>query len=261
MARFENDNTVKITAFMPVLSEADVLPHVLAHLRSQGVRVHVLDGHSTDGSYEIAKAAEGVTVEHFPADGPAKVQECRAILRRIEELAAASDADWCMLNDADEWRRSNRPGETLAEGIARIDAAGYNVIDHEVFQFYCTDSGWSGDPERYFRYYDQKDLICRIAQQKIWKNVGRVNLQRSGGHKVEFMGKRVAPEKFVMKHFAFRTPRQARQKIETRLARRCKAEHDQGWGVHYDQFKPGFPFCWNPADLLEWPMGERLAVA
>jgi len=253
---------VRIVAYMPVLNEADVLPHVLRHMHEQGVNVHVLDGWSKDGSYEIAHAASGVTVERFPADAPSPIWACRPTLRRIEELAAASDADWCMLNDADEWRRSNRPGETLAEAIARMDAAGYNCIDHEVFQFYCTDSGWTGEssPEEYFRYFDQKDLICRIRQQKAWKNVGRVNLQRSGGHSAEFMGKRVYPEKFVMKHFAFRNPEQARLKIETRLARRCHEEHRDGWGVHYDQYPPGFSFCWNPAELREWPAEAKWAA-
>lgn len=245
---------MKIQAFMPVFNEADVLPYVLAHLRGQGVLVHVLDGWSTDGSYEIAKATPGVTVERFPAEGQSAEWACRPTLRRIEDLAAASDADWCMLNDADEWRRSNRPGETLAEGIARIDAAGYNVIDHEVFQFYCTDANWTGDPEYYFRYFDQRDLISRIAQEKIWKNVGRVNLVDRGGHVVKFDGKRIAPEKFVMKHYPFRTPEQAKRKLQTRLDRRCHEEHKAGWGVHYDQFKPGFPFLWPTDGLLEWPM-------
>src|SRR5687767_3568741 len=125
---------MKIVAFMPCLDEADILPHVLRHMLQQGVNVHVLDGWSKDGSYEIARSTAGVTAERFPADAPSPVWACRPTLARIEELAARADADWCMLNDADEWRRSNWPGETLAEGIARIDAAGYNVIDHEVFQ-------------------------------------------------------------------------------------------------------------------------------
>ena len=55
-----------------------------------------------------------------------------------------------------------------------------------------------------------------------------------------------------MKHSPFRTPAQAKAKIETRLARRCAEEHAKGWGVHYDQYPPGFDFCWDPAKLLCW---------
>ncbi len=243
---------MKIQAYMPVFNESDVLPYVLQHMWEQGVEVHILDGWSTDGSFELASRL-GVTIERFPAAGPAKEQACRAILRRVEDLASQSDADWCMLSDADEWRRSSRPGETLAHGVARIEDGGYNVIDHNVFAFYCTDAGWTGNPEEYFSFYDTKDMICRLPQEKLWKNLGmRVNLHDSGGHEIKFPSKWVAPEKFLMKHYPFRTPDQARQKLATRLDRRCKDEHKDGWGVHYDEFKPEFSFCWDPAQLQRW---------
>ena len=245
---------MKIQSFIPVFNEVDVLPYVLRHMREQGITVHCLDGWSTDGSYEMAAAAPGVTVERFPAAGPAKEQVCRQILGRVEDLAAASNADWCVLNDADEWRRSSRPGETLADGIARLDAAGYNVIDHDVFAFFCTDAGWTGNPETYFRYFNRADMICRLPQEKLWKNLGiRVNLHDSGGHVINFPSKSMAPEKFVMKHYPFRTPDQARGKLATRLERRCHDEHRAGWGTHYDEFKPEFSFLWKRADLQEWP--------
>ena len=86
-------------------------------------------------------------------------KNCRAILARIEQLAAASDADWCLYSDADEWRRSPRLTETLAEGIARVDAQGYNAIDFRVFAFFCTDDAWSGDPEKYFRFYNYRSCF------------------------------------------------------------------------------------------------------
>ncbi len=246
---------MRVVAYMPVFNEADVLPFVLAHMRAQGIEVHALDGWSTDGSYELLSAAgAGVTVERFPAEGSASAQVCRDILGRVEELAEKSDADWCGLSDADEWRRSSRAGERLVDAIARVDRDGYNVIDHRVFAFFCTDAGWQGDPEQYFRFYNTTDPICKLPQEKFWKNAGRVNLCDGAGHAVVFSGKRVAPEKFVMKHYPYRTPDQARRKIETRLARRCETEHREGWGVHYDEFQIGQDsFCWNPAALYEWP--------
>lgn len=251
---------MKIIAYMPVHNEVDVLPWVLAHMHEQGIRVHALDGWSTDGSYELLQCAgAGVTVERSPAERDDGIWNCRRTLARIEQLAAESDADWCYLSDADEFRRTLRPDETLAEGIARIDAQGFNVIDHIVFAFFCTDGNWRGNPETYFRYYNRTDMICRIPQEKAWKNLGRVNLVDRGGHVVKFPGKNVAPEKFIMKHYPFRTPTQARMKLATRLARRCHEEHRDGWGVHYDaQFPP--TFCWDPAKLKEWPAGELVAA-
>jgi glycosyltransferase involved in cell wall biosynthesis len=249
---------VKVQCYMPVLNEADILPHTLRHLDEQGVSVHVIDGWSTDGSWEIAQSqiVSEVTSERFPADGPSPVQCCTDILHRIEQLAAASDADWILYSDADEWRRAPLKNQTLIDKCASSDRAGYNAIDFHVYQFYCVDGlwRWVGDmmsPERFFRYYDQADCISRIPNRKLWRNVGPVNLA-GGGHEVTFPGMRIDPAKYTMKHYPFRTPAQAKAKIETRRARRCQEEHDKGWGVHYDQYPPDFNFRWDPEKLLFW---------
>lgn len=253
---------MKILAFMPVHNEADVLPYVLAHMNGNGIRVHVLDGWSTDGSWELLQTlimcGMPVTAERFPADRDDGVWNCRRTLARIEQLAVESDADWCYLSDADEWRRTNWLGEALERGIVRVASEGYNAIDHEVFSFACTDAGWTGSPENYFRHYDPADLIARLPQIKAWRNWGQsIDLVSSGGHEARFPGRNVFPQKFLMKHYPYRTPEQARRKIETRLARRCHEEHRDGWGVHYDEkFPPGF--LWDPAKLQEWREPVRI---
>ena len=257
---------MKIQCYLPCYNEADILPHTLRHLHEQGCAVHVIDGWSTDGSWEILQtfamvssiAADGmpITCERFPADGPSPTQDCAAILGRIEDLAAESDADWILYSDADEWRRSPT-GLTLAEHVSLIDANEYIAIDFRAFQFYCTGQVmWNihrkqCSPEQVFQYFDEADCISRIPNRKLWKNVGRVQLA-GGGHEVQFPGMRVYPQKFTMKHYPFRTPAQAKAKIETRLARRNQQEHAMGWGVHYDQYPPGFDFCWDPAKLKYW---------
>lgn len=249
----QNPESLKIQAYMPVLNEADILTHTIWHLHRQGCTVHVIDGWSTDGSWEIAQR-HADSCERFPVEGPSPVQCCTDILRHIEDLAAESDAAWILYTDADEWRRSNRSHETLRDAVARVDADRWNAIDFRVFQFYCVDDLWRpwDYPETFFQFYDAADCISRIPNRKLWKNVGRVQLT-GGGHEVQFPGMRVCPEKFVMKHYPFRTPAQARAKIETRRARRCAEEHAAGWGVHYDQYPADFAYCWDPAKLLLWP--------
>lgn len=240
-----------IQAFMPVLNEADVLAYTLRHLIGQGISVHVLDGWSSDGSWEIAEK-EGATRERFPADRMSPYWECTPTLARIEQLARESKADWCLLNDADEFRYSNRPGETLAAAIARADRAGANVIDHRVFVFLPVDDGYQGEPESYFEYYtdDPKvDILCGLPQIKAWKNDGPVCLTSTGGHVAERPGRVLWDETLVLKHYPFRTQKQASERIRTRLARRCHAEHDKGWGVHYDVFTPETRFIRDRAAL------------
>jgi glycosyltransferase involved in cell wall biosynthesis len=251
---------MKIQAYMPVYNEADVLSWTLRHLHEQGCAVHVLDSSSSDGSYAIA-CREADSVETFPAIS-SPVWCLGDVLRRVEDLAAASDAYWCLYTDADEWRMSAIPGERLIDGIARLDEMGYNCIDFRVLAFFCTDAGWPGSglsPERYFRYYSESDMICKIANRRLWKNTGRVTLA-GGGHDVQFPGRRIPLEHFIMRHYPYRTPEQARRKIESRLARRSKEEHRRGWGVHYDQpFPPDF--CWRPEDLRLFPPEKQATIA
>jgi len=255
---------VKIQAYLPVFNEADVLPYVLAHLRQQGVDVHIIDGWSTDHSddFAIGKWVETedliepvprVTMEYFPDDDD-HIWNCRRMLSHVQKLAAKSKADWCGLSDADEWRHTDRAGERLVDGVARVDAEGYNCIDHRVYAFWPHDDNWDGrtSPEQYFRYFNESDPICGLPQRKFWKNTGKpVDLVSSGGHEARFPGRRTYPERWVMKHYPFRSSQQARAKLRTRIERRCHEEHKAGWGVHYDGYV-ATPEFWKPRDLKEW---------
>ena len=124
--------------------------------------------------------------------------------------------------------------------------------DFRVFAFFCTDDGWQGNPESYFRHYNEDDMICKIPNRKAWKNSMRVDLASSGGHALDRPGLKLCPERWTMKHYPFRTPEQSRKKLQVRLERRCHSEHKDGWGVHYDEFAPGFGFRWNAASLQTW---------
>ena len=96
-----------VTAFMCVFNEADILPYTLRHLVDQGVDVHVIDNWSTDGSDLIAQQFPLVGFERFPSEGDGGIYSWRLLLRRVEALATASRASWCVHHDADEIRRSH----------------------------------------------------------------------------------------------------------------------------------------------------------
>ena len=235
---------MKAVAYMPVLNEADIVQWPIRHLIDQGLRVHVIDGWSTDGSAEIAADA-GATVERFPASGRESIQVCSAINNRIEYLAARSGADWCYHTDADEIRRAPRASESLLDAIARVDAEGWNVVDHQTFVFFPVDDSdgvsldrrhsYQGEnPEQFFRYFTSEDgRWSRVRQEKLWKNDAPVRLA-GGGHILDREDKRVCPEKFVLKHFPWRSVKHAEEKLRVRMDRRCLPEHAQGGGVHYD---------------------------
>ena len=244
---------MRVVAYMPVLNEADILPWTIDHLFQQGIeRVRVLDGGSTDKSRDIA-ILHGAYVG---CSGAGARQVCAEILRDIQILARSIDAefDWCYYTDADEIRRSSRDGETLVDGITRVDALGFNVIDHKAYTFYPTaaDRPVTDPPEqRLRRYVDSGDPWTNgLWQEKLWKNDRAVTLG-GGGHVLERPDKRVAPEKFVLKHFPWRSQEHFHRKLAERLARRCESEHAKGWGVHYDPLAAGQSLI--PSNLKYWP--------
>ena len=245
---------MRVVAYMPVLNEADILPWTIDHLFQQGIEfVRVLDGGSTDGSLHIARS-HGASVDILAASDK---QVCGDILKYIEgcAVADASSFDWCYYTDADEIRRSSLDGETLVDGITRLDAHGYNVIDHKAYTFYPSQAEPlrpNVSPEANLRYYvDSGDPWTNgLPQEKLWKNDRPVTLG-GGGHILERPDKRVAPEKFVLKHFPWRSPAHFERKLAERLARRCESEHAKGWGVHYDPLAAGKDLI--PKNLKYWP--------
>jgi len=246
--------TFKALAIMPVFNEADILAYTLRHLVDQGLSVHVLDNWSTDASAGIARTIPCVTVEKFPFQGPSTYYEWARILRRVEEVAADSKADWCCLHDADEIRRSPRPEETLLEAFRRIDAEGYSAANHQVFHFEPTDDRYCGFPEQHFRYYRPGVVDNRLPHVKAWKNRGqRVDLASSGGHEARFLGRRVHPDKFVLKHYPLRSSEQAARKVlRERMARYDPVERAQNWHVQYNEIAKSQRWIQNPSELVEW---------
>lgn len=197
-------NPVRIVAIFHVYNEARFLPYVLPHLAAQGVESYVVDNESTDGSGDIARAWLGrgvIGVETFPRRG---VFELARLLARTEALHHELGADWYLHHDADQWRYAPAPYRTLAEGIAAADAAGYNAVDFDVFDFMPTSAD---DDHDHGRFVDTMEWYYYFRppgwhQLKVWKNLGQsIDLASSGGHHVTFDGLRVSPLRFVQRHY------------------------------------------------------------
>ena len=242
-----------VTAFMCVFNEADILSYTLRHLIDQGVDVHVIDNWSTDGSDRIARQFPLAGFERFPLEGDCGMYPWRALLRRVEVLANASEAAWCVLHDADEIRRSPRPGESLLAAFARMDREAYSAADHQVFCFQPIDELYAGDPEQYFRHYSDDGVDNRLPHIKAWKNLGRVSLARTGGHQAEFQGRRIHPEKLILKHYPIRSSLQgARKVLAERIPRFDPAERAMHWHVQYDSVTRTKQWLRDPITLKEW---------
>ena len=241
-------------AIICVFNEADVLPWTLKHLHEQGLTVHIVDNWSTDGSADIAQSFPLAGYEKFPADGPSMWYSWDPLLRRVEEIAYLSKANWITHHDADEIRRSPRKGESIVDGFARIQQTHYNAINFQVFHFMPVDDLYVGDPEKHFQYYTMDHIDCRMRQVKAWQNTGRrVDLSSSGGHLANFPGVNVSPEKFVLKHYPLRSIVQSQRKVlMERLNRYDPKELAKGYHVQYKSLGQTQQWLHDPKTLTKW---------
>jgi glycosyltransferase involved in cell wall biosynthesis len=235
------------------------------------VGVYVLDNWSTDDTVGIAERFAGrglLGLERFPPHGPPASFDLRAILTRVEEVALHLEADWVVLHDADERRRTPWPAVGLRDGLYHVDQQGYTAIDHVTLNFWPTDDGYepSRDVEDYFAYFEFSDHPGHFHQRRAWKNLGRrVALAASAGHDVQFPGRRVYPFKFLLKHYPIRSQAHGERKVRhERAARYSREERALGWHRQYDDVRTFLRRAselerFDPATFYERRLFERLS--
>jgi glycosyltransferase involved in cell wall biosynthesis len=247
-------STFRVAAIVPVFNEADVIRGTLEYLVADGVGVYVVDDWSTDATLDIVREFAGrglLGVERFPASGAPRAYDLRAILGRVEDLAAQIDADWLVLHDADERRRGQWPGPGLWDTLHHVERSGFTCIDHVTLTFWPIDEGYDGashDVESYFSFFEFSDHPGHFHQRRAWKNLGqRVALADTAGHDVRFAGRRVYPYKLLLKHYPIRSQAHGERKIQhERRERWNAAERSLGWHRQYDQVER---FVRQPSEL------------
>jgi hypothetical protein len=258
-----------VVAIVAAYNEADIIEQVVADLIEQGVQVYFLDDGSTDGTV--------AAVERFLGRGLLAVEPLRngtnaddrfnwaRILERKAAVAREVDADWFIHHDADEFRESLWRGVPLGEAIARVDAAGYNAIDFASLDFWPThDCFRPGDDVRAaFTRYAEREPYDRV-QVRAWKRTSaRVDLASSGGHDVQFPGRRVFPLRFISRHYPVRSQAHGTRKVlQERRDRFRDEERARGWHVQYDSVSDGASFVRDPSTLTDYDPDEvRLTLA
>jgi hypothetical protein len=242
-----------VLAMIAAHNEEDILPEVVADLVAQGVSVHVLDDGSTDRTVERVEAlglGGKVTVERWRPVRDGHLFRLSEIVARKQALAMKSTADWFINADADEFRESPWPNETLVEGIRRVDALGYNAIDFAVLNFWPTAPLHDpGDHRAAMPYFERAGTHDR-AQVRCWKRQPHVDLVDTGGHEVLFANRKIFPVRFLLRHYPLRGQAHAEKKIfEERVPRFDPDEKARGWHVQYAQSKQGMSFVRDPSTL------------
>lgn len=242
---------MRIVSLFTVYNEQRFMRRVLEHQIEQGVAAYVIDNESTDDTLAIVKSFLGrgvIGYETLPRRG---VFELATLLRRLEQLHQELGADWYLHHDADQFRYAPGPYRTLAEGIAAVDAAGYNAINFDVFDFMPThrDEDYEGtdfvSAMKYYYYFKPRPL----NQLKLWKNFGQtIELAPTGGHTVNFAGRHIYPQPFIQRHYYVLSLRHAIEKYcEKRFS---PAELAQGWHGRRATVQPD-ELCFPERSLLK----------
>jgi hypothetical protein len=255
--RHMGEGGFRVTAIVAAYNEADVIGQVLADLIAQGLSVYLIDDGSTDGTVARATPFLGQGLLQIERRSSSDRFQWGQILRRKEELAQELDASWFLHADADELRESPWADHRLAEAIERVDRAGYNAIDFQLFNFWPTHERFAAgeDLRQAFSHYQPGSWFDRL-QIKCWKKQPqRVDLASSGGHEVVFAGRQVFPIKFLLRHYPLRSQAHAERKIfEERQPRFAKEEEARGWHVQYRGLRAGQDFLRAPEELLAFDL-------
>lgn len=252
-------------AIVSCYNDVDVIASCYAHLRAQGIAVWFVDNWSTDGTYAWLTELQQrdpqgcVGLERYPAQGPSAHYDWHGILTRKAQIAAEADFDWFIHHDSDELRHAPMAGMTLAEAIARVDALGYNAIDHTVIDFRPTDAGYRpGAPlAGQFHHFEFGRRPGHFLQIKAFKKQSEsVDLATSGGQAADFAGRKVYPLKFLLAHYSLRSPALAARKLLMHRAPRVAKERARyGWHVQVEQMLEQVHqrnFVWPAHDLLNY---------
>lgn len=251
-------------AIMSTYNDVDIAEYVVSDYIRNGVDLRILDNWSTDGTYEVLdrfqeKHPDSVVVERYPRiKSDEAFYDWHKILTRKQEIArVAKGYEWVLHVDSDELRRPPWAGMTIQQALGAIGSWGFNAVDHTVVNFVPTEDGFTQgyDPEHFFRFFEFGDRPGHFLQVKTWNRhdaPSQADLATSGGHEVQFEGRKVFPLKFLLKHYPLRSIAHAERKLGDRKERTQKERAERGWHTQYDDLYgiAGDQLIMNPRDFI-----------
>ena len=90
-----------------------------------------------------------------------------------------------------------------------------------------------------------------------------MDLASTGGHDVQFPGRMVFPQRFILRHYPIRSQSHGDRKVfEQRLSRFLPEELKRGWHLQYAEMSEGTSFIRDPSTLTLYdPLAVRTDLA
>lgn len=245
----------KVVAIMTAFNEADIVRPSIQRLIAQGIEVHLIDNWSVDGTGDLVADLVGHglrTIERYPEGGRPEGYEWTNLLEHVADIAPTLDADWIIHHDVDQRRDAPWPGVALRDGLYAADRAGFDAVDHTIFEFRPTDDRFVDGTEvsDHLVHFELVPSARSAVHVQAWRNRARPDLASTGGHDAQFEGRRVYPFNFALRHYPIRSQRHGDRKVfRDRKPRYDAAELAKGWHYHYARLRDGHQFILDPADL------------
>ncbi len=232
---------MKVVGAVSVFNEEDIIEEWITYHLSQGLEIIVLDGGSTDSTFDICKKfSEKKQIKLF------QIKEnswnlAQDLINKYD-LALRECPDWFIHMDVDEFFESGINGLTLRDSIKKVDNDGFNLIQFDRFEFFITDKDDNSNSvmnrQKYYSF--ETDFIFRA-----WKFYPGIMIEPAGGHYPVFpinYQYKIYPRKMICRHYRFRNLNQASDKIKNRLGRPKSTDLKLGWHSHIkkivDEKKP-----------------------
>ncbi len=177
----------RVVAILAIRNERPYLANCLDYLIADGLDYFIIDNESDDGTAELLReprfAAHLVGYQSHAFRGAFDLE---GLMAAIDAAIPEIDADWVLHQSPDEMMHSYNPGERLVDAIARIDTAGYDVIDFNEFVFLPIDHDYLVDhkgaqPLRWYYFHKQgHGRLMRARRQLL-----QLSWMQSGGHRLQ----------------------------------------------------------------------------
>ena len=106
---------LRIIGAVMVYNEVDLVRQFLDHMANHNIPLVVLDGGSTDGTYDLVKRSKSVLKHAQLITGDFDLV---LSLKCVHAIAVQENPDWIVLVDADEFMERSTHGLTLYEAIS-----------------------------------------------------------------------------------------------------------------------------------------------
>lgn len=226
-----------VAGVMMCKDEADVIETTLRHMLTQVDAVVVSDNMSTDGTIKILeRLAEEYGMDRFElwSDPETAYYQSKKMTRLAHSAHTTYGADWIVPFDADEiWYSSFAPA--LKDRLAALGEQ-WQVVQADLYDHVPTSLDNT----------NQTDVMRRLT----WRSAGKLDLPKVacrwrsdlvidyGNHRAFYdeSGCTVSHDRFVVRHFPYRSPSQFISKIRNGYAAYQAAPELEAYGGHWKSY-------------------------